>query len=70
MVFASPRDAQRVMKVLAARLAKYQLTVHPSKTRVVDFGRPRLNHVGKKEASFAFLGFRTTGDDPAREPGW
>ena len=57
MVFASQRDAQRVMKVLAARFAKYKLTVHPSKTRVVDFGRPRLNHTGKKEASFAFLGF-------------
>ena len=57
MVFASQRDAQRVMKVLAARFAKYKLTVHPSKTRVVDFGRPRLSHVGKKEESFAFLGF-------------
>ena len=29
MVFASPRDAQRVMKVLAARFAKYKLTAHP-----------------------------------------
>jgi group II intron reverse transcriptase/maturase len=57
MVLASPRDAQRVMKVLAARFAKYKLTVHPNKTRVVDFSRPRLSHEGKKQGSFAFLGF-------------
>ena len=57
MVFASERDVQRVLKVLAARFAKYKLTVHPNKTRVVDFGRPRPSHVGKKEGSFAFLGF-------------
>ncbi len=57
MVFASEQDAQRVMAVLAARFAKYKLTVHPKKTRVIDFRRPRPNRAGKPEESFTFLGF-------------
>jgi RNA-directed DNA polymerase len=35
------RDARRVFDVLPKRLAKYGLTLHPEKTRLVDF-RPRL----------------------------
>jgi hypothetical protein len=29
-----------VLDVLPKRLAKYGLTLHPEKTRLVDFGRP------------------------------
>ncbi|WP_411045072.1 reverse transcriptase domain-containing protein [Treponema sp. TIM-1] len=33
-------DADRIMKVLALRFAKYGLTIHPEKTRLVDFRKP------------------------------
>lgn len=58
LVFASARDAQRVVAVLGKRFAKYGLTVHPQKTRVLDFRRPQLQQqAGKGGASFQFLGF-------------
>ena len=34
------RAARRVLDVLPKRLAKYGLTLHPEKTRLVDFQRP------------------------------
>ena len=37
---ARESDAQRVMAVLPARFAKYGLTLHPDKTRVIRFTRP------------------------------
>lgn len=40
IIFAEERDAQRVLEVLPKRLAKYSLTLHPEKTRLVDFRRP------------------------------
>lgn len=40
MVFASEEDARRVMGVLPKRFTKYGLTLHPVKTRMVDFRRP------------------------------
>jgi group II intron reverse transcriptase/maturase len=40
IIFAQERDAQRVFDVLSKRLAKYNLTLHPEKTRLVDFRRP------------------------------
>jgi retron-type reverse transcriptase len=33
-------DADRIMKVLALRFAKYGLTIHPKKARLVDFTKP------------------------------
>jgi hypothetical protein len=58
LVLSSPRDAQRVMAVLAKRFAKYGLTVHPQKTRVIDFRQPRpQQQLGKGGESFQFLGF-------------
>jgi hypothetical protein len=49
-------DADRIMKVLALRFAKYGLTIHPQKTRLVDFSKPEGDsHKGK--GSFTFLGF-------------
>jgi group II intron reverse transcriptase/maturase len=59
MVFERERDARRVKAVLASRIAKYGLSLHPEKTRLLPFGRPpsgtRRN--GGKPASFDFLGF-------------
>jgi group II intron reverse transcriptase/maturase len=40
MVFKYEEDARRVMRVLAKRFAKYGLTVHPEKTRLIDFRKP------------------------------
>src|ERR1700757_1849891 len=39
-IFEYERDARRVFEVLPKRLAKYGLTLHPEKTRLVDFRRP------------------------------
>jgi hypothetical protein len=40
IIFERERDAQRVLDVLPKRLAKYGLTLHPEKTRLVDFRQP------------------------------
>jgi RNA-directed DNA polymerase len=42
MGFSHEDDARRVMAVLPKRFAKYGLTIHPDKTRLVPFERP--NH--------------------------
>jgi len=48
-------DAERVYAVLPKRFARYGLTLHPEKTKLLDFRRPR----GKQNDtdSFDFLGF-------------
>ena len=48
------------MAVLPKRFAKYGLTLHPEKTRLVDFGRyaeAKAKRQGKNPATFDFLGF-------------
>jgi RNA-directed DNA polymerase len=40
IIFENERDARRVFEVLPKRLAKYGLTLHPEKTRLIDFRRP------------------------------
>jgi RNA-directed DNA polymerase len=40
IIFEYERDARRVLDVLPKRLAKYGLTLHPEKTRLIDFRRP------------------------------
>lgn len=42
IVFRSLRDARKVLSVLRKRFAKYKLEIHPDKTRLVEFLRPRL----------------------------
>jgi group II intron reverse transcriptase/maturase len=56
MIFARESDARRVMAVLAKRFAKYGLTLHPEKTRLIDFRCPVGNDAGPR--SFDFLGFK------------
>ena len=52
-------DAERVMKVLGKRLAKYGLSLQPEKTRLIPFERPlRTQTDGKGPGIFDFLGFR------------
>ncbi len=40
IIFGNEQDARRVFDVLPRRVAKYGLTLHPEKTRLVDFRRP------------------------------
>jgi RNA-directed DNA polymerase len=57
IVFAREDDARRVMAVLAKRLAKYGLRLHPEKTRLVAFGRPLSRSREDRPGTFDFLGF-------------
>lgn len=55
----SKRDADRILKALQNRFAKYQLQLHPDKTSVFSFGRyERLNaQISERKANtFDFLG--------------
>ena len=63
MCFDREEDAQRVMAAVAKRLAKYGLTVHPTKTRLVPFRRPPrhlrrpASGAGSPPGTFDLLGF-------------
>jgi group II intron reverse transcriptase/maturase len=64
MVFEREEDARRVLRVVAKRMAKYGLTMHPDKTRLVPFRRPgdtsgpgNGRGKGGGAGSFDFLGF-------------
>jgi len=58
IVFDREDDARRVVEVLPKRFGKYGLTLHPQKTRLVPFERPRLGSTdGSRVGSFDFLGF-------------
>ncbi|HEY9787264.1 MAG TPA: hypothetical protein V6D17_17875 [Candidatus Obscuribacterales bacterium] len=52
-------DAERVMAVLEKRFAKYGLTLHPEKTRLIEFGPKALEKSerpgGKPPATFVSL---------------
>ena len=57
LVFSNRHDAERVLHVLPKRFAKYGLTVHEEKTRLLRF-RPSGGIEGEhRGASFPFLGF-------------
>lgn len=56
--FENRSDAERVMKVLGERLARFGLALHPDKTRLLDFRRPPDDQRGGKgPGTFDFLGF-------------
>ena len=58
LVFSDEEDARRVQAVLGKRLAKYGLTIHPDKTRLLSFHQPgRAVDRGQRPATFTFLGF-------------
>lgn len=60
MVFEDFLDSERVMRVLGKRLHKYGLTLHPQKTRRIDFRfkRPHgVRHPATQATTFDFLGF-------------
>lgn len=55
MGFELEEDAQRVYRVLFERMAKYGLTLHPEKTRLMPFFPPEGR--GPSGETFDFLGF-------------
>ncbi len=61
--FAREEDAHRVQDVLPKRIGKYGLSIHPEKTRLVDFRRPRRQPPsgppagGSRPGVFDLLGF-------------
>src|SRR5436190_18776751 len=60
MAFEDVLDTQRVLGVLGKRLARYGLTLHPDKTRFVDFRDTRADgktHSETDGTAFTFLGF-------------
>jgi RNA-directed DNA polymerase len=61
MGFQHKEDAERFLKELRERLAKFNLRLHPEKTRLIEFGRNaaqqrKARGEGKPE-TFNFLGF-------------
>lgn len=61
LCFQYREDAEKVMEVLGKRFARYGLTLHPEKTRLIEFGREAQDRSerpgGKKSETFDFLGF-------------
>lgn len=55
ILFSQEADARRVLDVLPKRFEKFGLTLHPIKTRLVDFRKPR--DPGPRPGSFDLLGF-------------
>ncbi len=57
IVFACEDDARRVAGVLPKRMARYGLRLHPEKTRLRRFRRPRSGRREDRPGAFDFLGF-------------
>jgi len=61
LLFSREEDARRVMEVLPKRFGKYGLTLHPEKTRLIEFQRPdrRPPRGGSSDrpGTFDLLGF-------------
>jgi RNA-directed DNA polymerase len=60
LIFEREDDARRVWEVLPKRFGQYGLTLHPDKTRLMQFSRPRPGGGGDGDdgaGSFDFLGF-------------
>lgn len=61
LCFQYREDAEKVLAALRQRFTEYGLTLHPEKTRLLEFGRSALvkseQPGGKKPGTFDFLGF-------------
>jgi len=59
LAFEREEDARRVHSVLPKRFGKYALEIHPEKTKLLDFRKPKRKDEDKggKPGSFDFLGF-------------
>ena len=68
MGYALKGDAEKVFRVLPKRFERYGLSIHPEKSRLVQFSRPYWRQ-GKGPGTFAFLGFDHYWDK-TRNGGW
>ena len=50
--FSDKSDAERVMKILPKRSAKYDLTLHPDKTRMLDLSSGSVGERGGNESLY------------------
>jgi RNA-directed DNA polymerase len=57
IAFEDKSDAERVMEVLPKRFEKYKLNLHPDKTSLIRFARPKTDEEAKELGTFDFLGF-------------
>ena len=60
LCFQYKEDADRVREVISKRFARYGLTLHPEKTRLLEFGRyaeENAKRQGKKPGTLDLLGF-------------
>ena len=59
MAFEDFQSGKRMLAVLGKRLERFGLTLHPTKTRFVDFRfkRPQGQHLAANGTTFDFLGF-------------
>ena len=59
--FQTEEEAERFLQALRSRLGKFGLSLHPDKTRLIEFGRDAEEHRRKlgegKPKTFDFLGF-------------
>lgn len=67
--FESKSDAERVYRAIFKRFEKFGLKLHPEKTCLVPFGRPRGKGDGTPPRTFDFLGF-THYWGKTRKGGW
>ena len=59
LCFQYHEDAEKVLQMLPERFARYGLTLHPEKTRLVAFGREALARASRMRTrpdTFDFLG--------------
>lgn len=71
VLFEQRADAERVLRALHERMAKFDLTLHPEKTRLIRFVRPSSHQGGgKSPATFDFLGFTLYWRKPPRGKRW
>jgi group II intron reverse transcriptase/maturase len=68
MGYALKGDAEKVFRVLPKRFERFGLSIHPEKSRLVQFSRPYWRQ-GKGPGTFAFLGFDHYWDK-TRNGGW
>jgi RNA-directed DNA polymerase len=57
MCFEQEDDARRVLSVLPKRVERFGLTLHPEKTRLMQFTRPPRGGGPRKHETFDLLGF-------------
>jgi RNA-directed DNA polymerase len=60
LLFSSEQEARRVLEVLPKRFGKHGLTLHPEKTRLIDYRRPDRaggDDDGSRPGTFDLLGF-------------